>query len=304
MLYTEKNNLRAEAKKSYDITCEKYALLIGICEKYLPNIYWKFPEKCPEYSTICGLNFTLYNAYLHNLIPNLFYKYESLSGNPLIPYGEDSYDQFALFDYIEFIAKNAHDIEYRKSHIPYRAHEDFKYSSTNLYVRNELINDFNEIFKITNLLYKMNDNLEIERLTDADFLISSNSKIIADIKEPGLKDYINEAIALYKDPQPNCRHLAVEKIWDAFERLKTCAIEGNLQPNKKENTNKMIKSASNNNENIENLIVSEFKELTKIGNQYKIRHSEIDKYEITDEKHYDYLFNRCFSLIILMLQYL
>ena len=52
------------------------------------------------------------------------------------------------------------------------------------------------------------------------------------------------------------------------------------------------------------LFDTEFSALTKIGNDFRIRHHETDKVEITDVRYYDYFFNRCLSLIALAIQYL
>lgn len=52
------------------------------------------------------------------------------------------------------------------------------------------------------------------------------------------------------------------------------------------------------------LFNNEFKSLTNIGNKYRIRHHETDKIDIIDDRYYDYLFNRCLSLIALAIQYL
>lgn len=49
---------------------------------------------------------------------------------------------------------------------------------------------------------------------------------------------------------------------------------------------------------------AEFIELTKIGNNFRIRHHETNKIDITDVRHYDYFFNRCLSMIALAIQYL
>ena len=54
----------------------------------------------------------------------------------------------------------------------------------------------------------------------------------------------------------------------------------------------------------EKLFNDEFKALTDIGNNYRIRHHETNKIDIVDERYYDYLFNRCLSLIALAIQYL
>ena len=52
------------------------------------------------------------------------------------------------------------------------------------------------------------------------------------------------------------------------------------------------------------LFSTEFKELTTIGNDFRIRHHETNKIDIVDIRHYDYFFNRCLALIALALQYL
>ena len=48
---------------------------------------------------------------------------------------------------------------------------------------------------------------------------------------------------------------------------------------------------------------TEFKELTGIGNRFRIRHHERDKIDIVDDNYFDYFFNRCLSLISLTLKF-
>lgn len=52
------------------------------------------------------------------------------------------------------------------------------------------------------------------------------------------------------------------------------------------------------------LFDEEFRALTRLGNDFRIRHHETNKIDITDIHHYDYFFNRCLSLISLAIQYL
>ena len=67
---------------------------------------------------------------------------------------------------------------------------------------------------------------------------------------------------------------------------------------------KIIEDMSKGSVDFENLFNAEFKALTFIGNHYRIRHHETNTIDIIDEKYYDYLFNRCLSLIALSVQYL
>ena len=49
---------------------------------------------------------------------------------------------------------------------------------------------------------------------------------------------------------------------------------------------------SGGNNDFQTLFNDEFIALTKIGNNYRIRHHETDKVDITDDNYYDYFFNR------------
>lgn len=109
-----------------------------------------------------------------------------------------------------------------------------------------------------------------------------------------------EAIQLYKSPRPQSQHLSVEKIWDAFERLKTYYVT----LDKRRSSTKIIEAIANNDTNYIKLFTDEFKSLTDIGNGYRIRHHETNKVDIYDDKYFDYFFNRCLSLIALAINYL
>ena len=95
--------------------------------------------------------------------------------------------------------------------------------------------------------------------------------------------------------------IAVEKLWDAFERLKTY-----YSPtlDKKNSINKIIRDMSNNNAPYREIFEKEFRELTAIGNNFRIRHHETTKIDIEDNRHYDYFYKRCLSLISFAIQYL
>lgn len=61
---------------------------------------------------------------------------------------------------------------------------------------------------------------------------------------------------------------------------------------------------ANGNDDFIDMFNDEFNLLTKIGNNYQIRHHETNRIDIIDIRYYDYLFNRCLSLIALAIQYL
>lgn len=75
--------------------------------------------------------------------------------------------------------------------------------------------------------------------------------------------------------------IAVKKLWDAFERLKTY-----YSPtlDKKKSINRIIRDMGGNKDPYEELFEKEFYELTAIGNNFRIRHHETTKTDIEDNK--------------------
>jgi len=99
-------------------------------------------------------------------------------------------------------------------------------------------------------------------------------------------------------PRKESRIESIEKIWDAFERMKTY-----FEENKKLSAEKLIKVVSEDNLLFSEYIYREFKdELTNIGNKFQIRHFERDKVQIKSNLHIDYFFHRMGCLIHLCLE--
>lgn len=89
---------------------------------------------------------------------------------------------------------------------------------------------------------------------------------------------------------------ATEKIWDAFERIKTFY----KQYDKKGSITKLIDIVSKNNAEYREMVEEEFTSLTKLGNDFRIRHHETNKKDICCKEHYDYLFHRCIAVLRLV----
>ena len=303
-LYTERHGMRNLVEKTYDISIRSYSILFDCCERYFNNLAWKYPKECPDEGACCGIDMVKFSEDVAFEIPDLFMRdgmidkpqstYNVFSASPT----EDSFNQFALFDFIEYIGKNIRDISRTSFHSYYR-HNHYSFSSTNTVI-SQYIDDINATFKKTGLLYSLSDDLEVERIEPTAVLSDEIESNIDQITEPGLKELLQTAIERHKSPDPSDQKDAVEKIWDAFERLKTYYTS----LDKKHSADKIIDDMASSNQDFIDLFTNEFKALTSIGNNYRIRHHETDKFDITDQKHYDYFFNRCLSLIALAIQYL
>ena len=291
--------MRKPIEHTETISIEMYGLLFDCCQKYMDNIAWVCPNQCPDGRGICGVDYKKLKNRLKFEIPTLFIDRD---GWISVPESHNEYDQYALLDYIEFIAQNCKDIISSDYH-SYFGHNDMSYSSTGVSTSaGKFRNEINGIFEKTGLLYHLTENNTVERVVEHSVLTDEMAHNITIISEKGLRDLIAEAINLYRQPNPDNRSLSVEKMWDALERLKTYYCTNGLD--KKASASKIVDDMSNGNIDFHSLFDDEFKALTIIGNNFRIRHHETTKIDITDTKYYDYFFNRCLSLIALAIQYL
>ena len=104
---------------------------------------------------------------------------------------------------------------------------------------------------------------------------------------------VEQAFQYYKEARIDT---ATEKIWDAFERIKTFY----KQYDKKGSLTKLIDIVSKNNAEYREMVEEEFTSLTKLGNDFRIRHHETNKKDICCKEHYDYLFHRCIAVLRLV----
>lgn len=104
---------------------------------------------------------------------------------------------------------------------------------------------------------------------------------------------VEQAFQYYKEARIDT---ATEKIWDAFVRIKTFY----KQYDKKGSITKLIDIVSKNNAEYREMVEEEFTSLTKLGNDFRIRHHETNKKDICCKEHYDYLFHRCIAVLRLV----
>lgn len=161
------------------------------------------------------------------------------------------------------------------------------------YADSDFAAQVNTLFKLNSVAYKLEQG-RIESTLD----IFIDKKDVSAISEKGLKELIREADGYYRAGN---KHIAVEKLWDAFERLKTYYSPA---LNKAASANKIIDDMSGSEPNYKALYEAEFKALTNIGNSFRIRHHETTKVDISDNRQYDYFYKRCLALISVAILYL
>ena len=114
-----------------------------------------------------------------------------------------------------------------------------------------------------------------------------------------LDHILDSARNKFLNPSQEIRREALLELWDAWERLKTTG-EG---ANKKSQISDLLNGAAGPGyPKFRQLLEKEALELTSIGNNYQMRHTEIRQEKVEQTEHIDYLFHRLFSLIQLVLK--
>lgn len=301
--YTERNGMRKPIEKTYDIDIGKYGILFRCCEKYFDNIAWKFPKECEDGYGVCGFDKWMFADEIKYEIPDLFTNESGEVAAPVIHHnifsGDsiDEYNQFALLDLIEFMWANVKDVEKESFH-KFFGHWHYETLETNAVAR-EFREEINIVFSKTGLLFTLTEKGQVERVIENDAAASTSIiNTVLSVQEKGTRELLQEAIEKHQSHDPKDIRDSVEKLWDAYERLKTYYT--NL--NKSQSAKKIIEEMSGGEQAYIDLFDKEFKALTDVGNDFRIRHHEMNKIEIRDISHYDYFFNRCLSLMALAIK--
>lgn len=261
-----------------------YNGILTIYEKYKLYFAKEFPVVCPDNNCyIYALNERALIMEVQALIPdlNLTLKHE----------GEyiDTNEMYALLDFIEYCYDQIYDVIEGEYH-GYFGHYHCIIKETREF-RDKFRTEINRLFERNRIVFYLNEEGEIKRRLplEMDTLIKNINLNTVDKR---LNELIVLAIESIAKPKLADRAVALEKIWDAFERMKTY-----YSHNKSTSAKKLVSEVTKETEHFYQIINIEFNQLTKIGNAYQIRHFETNKIEIKSPKHIDYLFYRMLAVI-------
>lgn len=112
-----------------------------------------------------------------------------------------------------------------------------------------------------------------------------------------LDGLVGDACEAFRDPAPAKRYEGLRALWDAFERAKTV----HPTQDKKVGAEALLLAASSD-DAVRELLRTEMKALTDVGNQFHIRHFETNRQPIANPAHIDYLFLRMLALMQVLLR--
>jgi hypothetical protein len=204
-----------------------------------------------------------------------------------------------VLDVIDFLGRHVAEPNHRFQ-CPERPHKHLEFDDgvSRANGQRQFRNDVDEIFARNGIAFTVGDDMKVARLgpPEARPLVSD---LVPNTGDATLDQKLSDARSRFLSRNPQDREDALEKLWDAFERLKSLE-----NPNKSLSVQQLIAKAAPNSRAFQTHLDAECGELTKIGNGFYIRHFETNKQPLPapNETTVDYLFTRLASLIAYLLR--
>lgn len=240
----------------------------------------EFPDECPDGNGVAGTDTTALAADIEALIPDVEW--------PLSPetIGSDE----AIFDLVEYVAARTA-LPEKTSYHAYFRHYELTFDADA--GKQRFRQDVNLILRRGGTVFELSESLQIERHGSPE-LENAFSSLRPTTGDATFDALVERARSAYLSRHPDDRETAIEKLWDAFERLKTLDDPSD----KKRSTSILLANVSDT--AMREVIESEMHTLTKFGNNFAIRHHEVGKNAVPLDST-DYIAARMVSLLVFLL---
>lgn len=281
-LFTERQGaIKARTAETLDETTQ--SALLNLIRARMDEEWFghAFPDKCMDGYAYAGTDFDKMQAALAGF------------GLPW-PRGLDLDDPPAdgvIFDLVEYAYEHVAEALNPKFH-SYGNHSHYEYDREA--GRDKFTDAVNRIFERNGMAFDLIDG-EVTRRAPA-IADEALSQALFRTGDTDLDKLLETARHKFLHRDIDVRRESLEKLWDAWERLKT------LEPGDKKASIKALLDRVTSEPMMRARLEQEARELTDIGNAFMIRHTEIGKVPISDSAQVDFLFHRMFAFIRLTLK--
>lgn len=244
----------------------------------------RFPEQCPDGNGPCGCDEQAFHRVLTAEVPWVVSPL-SATETPKTP---------VILDLLEFCARAVGEPIQGAYHSFYRHHHLSWDLNSGL---QRFVGDVNMLFRRNALAFELTPEGQARRLLPAP-LAEVVGWTLFQTGDAETDRLLESARLRVLSPKEDDRRDALEKLWDAFERLKT------LEPgaNKRVQADALLDRVASVGSDYRGMLAREAAELTTIGNSFRIRHSEVTQEALTSLDQVDYLFTRMFAFVRLVLR--
>lgn len=249
----------------------------------------EFPQTCPDGSAVCGTDEDAFKLAMQAEVPNMRWPLPT-QDEDRNPYAPDTLDVLDLvqFCYAHIAKPSSYDYHsyFRHDHL------SFDREAGRAAFREKV----NRIFERNGVAFELQEGGNVIRLAPP-VLSELLESPIPRSGDQALDAMLEDSRRKFLSPDPKRRIESLERLWDAWERLKTLEVP----VDKKRSIGVLLDKAAAEPE-MRKRLETEATELTSIGNAFMIRHTEVNKTPIADIKHVDYLFHRMFAMTTLLLK--
>ena len=328
---------RTECPKPRDIETlpkETKRALLGLVKGKITDDWFakNFPIECEDGNGIAGTDRDRLQDALNAIIPNLTYPLASKADSKLpelvdhaeiadadaakTPEASGTFEFYPgkangsqpiavadsdIFDLLEYTARKIALPSQRRFHEFFSHYELEFYGNSREKAQETFQGEVNELLCRGRVIYEcvsVDDTLQIQRMGTPEV-----RRLMADLQpnseDKELDNLITEARKRYLSHKEDERRIGLEKLWDAFERLKTIETLPDGKSNKKASAEQLLSRITD--EPLREVVEDDMEALTDVGNEFRIRHHETDKHVVPVEE-YDYLFARMSNVIITLLR--
>ena len=247
-----------------------------------------YPSACPDGRGPCGTNQIAFHAVMHAEVPN--FPEEVWKGT--WGYSPNTID---ILDVLEFCCRHVGEPSQGTFHSFF---QHYHLSFDREAGRQRFSEEVSRLFNRNGLVYKLTDEGNIERIV-APVLNEELTSAQFATGDSELDNILESARRKFLNPREEIRREALLELWDAWERLKTTGVGAD----KKDQITSLLDDAAGSTfPNFRERLEKEALELTSIGNNHQIRHTEVTQEKVEKSQHIDYLFHRLFSMIQLILK--
>lgn len=244
----------------------------------------RFPEQCPDGDGPCGCDEQAFSHMLRAEVPLIKWP---ISPNevPATP---------VILDLLEFCARAVGEPIEKDYHSFFRHHH--LSWDRNIGLAN-FVAEVNFLFRRNSIAYELTEAGQARRVLPQS-ISNTIGTALFDTGDAESDRLLEAARQRFLSPKPDDRRDALEKLWDAFERLKT------LEPgrDKRAQADALLDRVAAPDSTFREMLGREALELTKIGNSFGIRHSETTQEMLNSLDQVDYFFIRMFAFIRLILK--
>ena len=206
------------------------------------------------------------------------------------PLWQESPSEEVVFDVIEYVGRRLSKPTNGSWH-SYMRHYELEFDRAR--GRSEFVNDVNLLLSRGGTVFELSTGMVVQRVgvPETRAALSALKPATGDLVLDGL---IESGRELYQSREASQRATAIEKLWDGFERLKT--VE--LPDDKKKSTIALLSHIVD--AELREFVDTEMRELTRLGNNFQIRHHETNKPPVPASAQ-DYVVGRMATLLTFLL---